>query len=74
LFAAALCAFFARFAYQSTPLALWGKPGILISIGLAVPVYAFALAITRSITRNDLLRLKNGEKIANTLAKIRILG
>ncbi|NMP37724.1 MAG: polysaccharide biosynthesis protein [Clostridiales bacterium] len=46
----------------------------LISVCVAVAVYAFLLLITKSISRDDVLMLPKGEKIAKTLEKYRLLG
>lgn len=46
----------------------------LIAIALAVIVYALALLFTRSLSRDDIIMLPKGEKIAETLEKYKLLG
>ena len=46
----------------------------LISIGIAVVVYAIAVLLTKTLVKNDILMLPKGEKIAKILEKYRLIG
>lgn len=51
-----------------------GTVSAVISIGLAVVVYAISLLLIKGIAREDVIVLPKGEKIAKTLEKYGLLG
>ncbi|MBQ2848695.1 MAG: polysaccharide biosynthesis protein [Clostridia bacterium] len=51
-----------------------GTISAIISIGLAVVVYAISLLLIKGIAREDVINLPKGEKIAKTLEKYGLLG
>ncbi len=46
----------------------------LISIGIAVLVYAISVLLTKTLVKDDVLMLPKGEKIAEILEKFKVLG
>ena len=46
----------------------------LVAIALAVVIYVISLFLTHAITKNDILMLPNGEKIAKVLEKRHLIG
>ncbi len=46
----------------------------LVAIALAVVIYVISLFLTRAITKNDILMLPKGEKIAKVLEKRKLIG
>ncbi len=46
----------------------------LVAIALAVVIYVISLFLTRAITKNDILMLPNGKKIAKVLEKSKLIG
>lgn len=50
-----------------------GKAATIIAILLAVIVYVFAMFLMKGITKNDVLKLPKGKKIAKTLEKHRLI-
>lgn len=70
LIAALICALSAWGAsFVITRLGYSIKLSCLVGIVVAVPVYVIALLFTRSISKNDVLMLPKGEKIAKLLEK-----
>ncbi len=61
-------------ADQSQSILNMGTISALISIGLAVVVYAISLLLIKGIAREDVVVLPKGEKIAKTLEKYGLLG
>lgn len=74
LLAASMCAFSAWGVHYFLDQVLVPKAATLLSIGVAVVVYVMALFIFRGITRQDILMLPKGEKIAKRLEKYGIIG
>jgi stage V sporulation protein B len=48
--------------------------GLVLAVGAAVIVYAAALLLCRGLSKEDILMLPKGEKIAKTLEKYKVLG
>ena len=46
----------------------------LISIGVAVVVYAIVVLLSKTLVKDDILMLPKGEKLAKILEKYRLLG
>ncbi len=61
-------------ADQSQSILNMGTISAVISIGLAVVVYAISLLLIKGIAREDVVVLPKGEKIAKTLEKYGLLG
>ena len=59
----------AEFAPDFTPV--WG---CIISIIIAVVVYATCILVSKTIVKDDILMLPKGEKIAEILEKYKLLG
>ena len=82
--AAALCGVSAYGSYKLLSSVLtFGNPdgrlngaslSCLISIVIAVAVYALAVLLTKTIVKADVLMLPKGEKIAEILEKYKLLG
>lgn len=80
LFASILCAVsawlgysFSRYVFSSDSLTHQAL-STLIAIAFAVIVYVISLFLTRAITKNDILMLPNGKKIAKVLEKRHLIG
>ena len=48
--------------------------GLILAVGAAVIVYVIALLLCKGLSKEDILMLPKGEKIAKTLEKYKVLG
>ena len=81
LFSAMLCGVGAFVGYSLTNKLISLESGLLqnaistvVGIGLAVVIYVISLFCTKTITKNDILMLPKGEKIAKVLEKKHLIG
>ncbi|MDP4120625.1 MAG: polysaccharide biosynthesis protein [Bacillota bacterium] len=74
LIASAFCAITAYFSYQLFDMKFSNKIAVILAIVAAIIIYAIMLLILRVITKNDLLSIPKGEKIAKTLEKFHLIG
>ena len=74
LFASLVCAAAAFGSYELiSNFRGTGKLTTLASIVIAVFVYAVAVFLTRSVSRDDILLLPKGQKIANLLTRLKLI-
>jgi len=74
LFAGIICAVSARLVYILLASFTGIKVATFGSIAVAAVVYAVVLLLAKVITKNDVLMLPKGEKIAKTLEKLHWIG
>ncbi len=74
LIAGILCAAGARGSYELFSLAISGRLATLLSICVAVVIYAVSIILLRVLTKDDVLMLPKGEKIAKILEKRNWIG
>ncbi len=74
LLASGLCGIAAWAAYGLAGRAVSGNLATLISIAVAVVVYMISVFLLKIITKNDVLMLPKGEKIAKVLEKFHWIG
>ncbi len=74
LIAGILCALSARGAYMLFGMFIGGRIVTLLAIGVAVIIYAISVILLRVLTREDVLMLPKGEKIAKILEKRNWIG
>lgn len=73
LIASIFCGIGAYASYGLISLVLQSKITTLISIVIAVIIYVIALLLVKGLTKDDILMLPKGHKIAKTLEKYRII-
>ena len=74
LFAGLMCAAAAWASYGIISRLISSRLDVFLAIGIGGLVYAAVLLLTKTITREDVLLLPKGEKIAKILAKRSLLG
>lgn len=75
LIAAGFCAASAYLSYQLLgKIGFGGRMGTIVSLGIAVLVYIIALFCLRAITKEDVIMLPKGQKIAKLLEKHKWIG
>ncbi len=73
LFASVICSLAAMLVFKLTfPLA-GNNIALFCAIGVAVAVYFFEIFLFKALTREDVLLLPKGEKLARVLTKMRLL-
>ena len=73
LFAGALCAAGAKFAYVFGNIFLSDNLSTVFAIGIAVIIYGVTMLLIKGITKKDFLMIPKGEKIAKILEKIHLI-
>ena len=73
LFAGALCAVGAKFAYVFGNIFLSDNLSTVFAIGIAVIIYGVTMLLIKGITKKDFLMIPKGEKIAKILEKIHLI-
>ena len=69
-----MCAAAAWASYGIISRLISSRLDVFLAIGIGGLVYAAVLLLTKTITREDVLLLPKGEKIAKILAKRSLLG
>ena len=73
LFAGALCAAGAKFAYVFGNIFLSDNLSTVFAIGIAVIIYGVTMLLIKGIKKKDFLMIPKGEKIAKILEKIHLI-
>ena len=73
LFAGALCAAGAKFAYVFGNIFLSDNLSTVFAIGIAVIIYGVTMLLIKGITKKDFLMIPKGEKMAKILEKIHLI-
>ncbi len=74
LIAGIICAAGARGAYELFNMFISGRLATVLAIGVAVLIYAVSIILLRVLTKDDVLMLPKGEKIAKILEKRNWIG